>query len=314
MNRKMIIIIIIVLLLFGYNCGCSKVEGFSKQKGQKCNKNLDCGSKKCLGGYCCKINKPRNDGNDPQCAQCQPVSSQYAGSCNYCYNGYYRNPSTKWVCTKIQDKSNKDISEWGKKCNKDIDCMSKNCLGGYCCRKSLSKKDSSGNFTHPKLKNCKRCRESSNKGGKGSCADCKSGFERGSHTGWKCKAIPGYKKNKGPTDINLSNHSIDENKPGAIVGNLTASDPNNGDTVTFTLSGIDNAYFEINDSKLKLKNTVSADYEKKTSYSITITATDSGGLSVSKIFTIYVTDVNEAPTDINFRKKHGPLLKMYKNK
>ena len=41
---------------------------------------------------------------------------------------------------------------------------------------------------------------------------------------------------------------------------------------------------------------MTADYESDTSYSITITATDSASNTVAKDFTISVTDVNEAPS------------------
>ena len=42
----------------------------------------------------------------------------------------------------------------------------------------------------------------------------------------------------------------------------------------------------------------SADYETKDSYSIRVRSADVGGLWVEKAFTIRVTNVNEAPTDI----------------
>ena len=40
------------------------------------------------------------------------------------------------------------------------------------------------------------------------------------------------------------------------------------------------------------------DYESKEEYSIRVKGTDPGGLSIEKVFTINVTDVNEAPTSI----------------
>ena len=185
MNKKELTLINLCQKL---NWNCSKnVENFAKAKGEKCSNGADCASGKCVGGNSCK-----SGFNDPNCAKCQPSSKTYAGTCYYCNNGYYRDGSTGWVCKKKQDDSTSDMAEWGKKCTQNSECTSNNCLGGYCCKKSLSAKDSAGNFTHPKLKNCVRCRESSNKGGRGSCANCAAGFERGSHTGWKCKAIPGY--------------------------------------------------------------------------------------------------------------------------
>ncbi|SVC23233.1 uncharacterized protein METZ01_LOCUS276087, partial [marine metagenome] len=43
---------------------------------------------------------------------------------------------------------------------------------------------------------------------------------------------------------------------------------------------------------------VSADYETQTSYAITITATDTGGLSTSQAFTVTVTDASEGPGNL----------------
>jgi hypothetical protein len=100
--------------------------------------------------------------------------------------------------------------------------------------------------------------------------------------------------NGSPTAINLSNSNIAEKSYGAVVGTLNVSDPNTGDTHTLTLSGYHAGLFEINgDNQLKLVFWYSADYETQSSYSVTITATDSGGLNKSQDFTIAVTDINE---------------------
>ena len=50
---------------------------------------------------------------------------------------------------------------------------------------------------------------------------------------------------------------------------------------------------------MKLKDNVSADFEVKSSYSVTVTATDADGASFSKSFTVSITDVNDAPTAIS---------------
>ncbi|SVE54995.1 uncharacterized protein METZ01_LOCUS507849, partial [marine metagenome] len=56
--------------------------------------------------------------------------------------------------------------------------------------------------------------------------------------------------------------------------------------------------FEVVNGQLKMKDSVSANYESKNSYSITVTATDAAGLTTSHEFTLAVNDVNEAPTSI----------------
>ena len=46
------------------------------------------------------------------------------------------------------------------------------------------------------------------------------------------------------------------------------------------------------------------DYEAAASQQVTVQATDTGGLTFSKIFTISVTNVNEAPIDITVVRRH----------
>ena len=92
--------------------------------------------------------------------------------------------------------------------------------------------------------------------------------------------------------------SIDENAIGAVVGTISSSDVDST-SATYTLSG-DDAAFEISaDGELKLKDSVSADFEVKNTYEVTITATDSLNATFSKTFSISVTDLNDAPTSIS---------------
>nr|MDQ3822838.1 cadherin domain-containing protein [Actinomycetota bacterium] len=108
--------------------------------------------------------------------------------------------------------------------------------------------------------------------------------------------------NEAPTDIALSNSSVAENQPaGTAVGTLSATDPDSGDTHTYTLvSGTgdaDNASFQIDGSALETN--AAFDFETKSSYSVRVRATDSGSATFEKAFTIAVTNVNEAPSDLN---------------
>ncbi len=98
--------------------------------------------------------------------------------------------------------------------------------------------------------------------------------------------------NDAPTAIALSNNTVDENDAGAIIGKLTTTDKDIGDTHTYTVS---DDRFEVVDGSLKLKNNVSLDYEAKHSIDITVTSKDSGNLTTSQTFTIQVGDVNEKP-------------------
>ena len=106
--------------------------------------------------------------------------------------------------------------------------------------------------------------------------------------------------NEAPTDIGLSASSIAENSSsGTTVGTLSNTDVDSGNTYTYTLvSGTgdtDNASFTI--SGTTLQTATSLNYETKSSYSIRVNVND-GSNNYEKQFTITVTDVNEAPTDI----------------
>ena len=79
---------------------------------------------------------------------------------------------------------------------------------------------------------------------------------------------------------------------------VTATDATNpADTIlTYALSGTDAASFSIDQGTAQLTTKAKLDYEaNKNSYVVTVTATDSGGLSASIDVTITVTNVDEAP-------------------
>ncbi|WP_462254317.1 T9SS type A sorting domain-containing protein [Ekhidna sp.] len=103
------------------------------------------------------------------------------------------------------------------------------------------------------------------------------------------------------TSLDLSNQSINENESaGATVGSLTTTGEDLSGNYTYTLvSGdgdTDNASFTISNSDLQ--TAASFDFEAKSSYSIRI-MTDDGSLTREETFTITVSDVSEAPTDIS---------------
>jgi len=100
-----------------------------------------------------------------------------------------------------------------------------------------------------------------------------------------------------PEDIQISGLTVLENSASAtVIGLLSTTDQNSTDTHTYELeSGVtDNDSFEINGSNLVVKDVL--DFEEKSTYSITVTATDNYEGSYSKTFSISVTDVNEEPT------------------
>ena len=82
---------------------------------------------------------------------------------------------------------------------------------------------------------------------------------------------------------------------GEDIGNPVAASDANGDTLTYALGGTDTASFAIDSDTGQLMTLAALDYETKASYSVTVTASDSGGLSDSIDVTVTVTNVDEAP-------------------
>ncbi len=115
--------------------------------------------------------------------------------------------------------------------------------------------------------------------------------------------------NESPTDITLSNQSVAENSAGAVVGNVTVTDPDNPAEPFGTHSlvvqedygegYVTSTRFEIVGGQLRLKAGESLDHETEASIDLRIVATDGGGLNYAKNVTISVTDMNEAPTSIS---------------
>ena len=101
--------------------------------------------------------------------------------------------------------------------------------------------------------------------------------------------------NDKPTDLTLLGTTVNENAASAVIGTLTASDVDSGDTHSYTVS---DSRFEVVGNQLKLKDGVSLDFEAEHDVNITVTAEDAGGLTYSESFTLTVNDVNEAPTAV----------------
>jgi|GEM_PF-4462385 len=105
----------------------------------------------------------------------------------------------------------------------------------------------------------------------------------------------GVEQNFAPTGITLAGNTVAENASGAAIGTLTVSDPNSSDTHTFTVS---DTRFEVLGNQLKLKSGISLDFEAASTVPVTVTTRDADGLSYNQLFSITVSNVNEAPTAI----------------
>ncbi|OQW55470.1 MAG: hypothetical protein A4S14_12520 [Proteobacteria bacterium SG_bin9] len=102
--------------------------------------------------------------------------------------------------------------------------------------------------------------------------------------------------NFAPTDISLSANSIAENSAnGAVVGMLSAVDPENG-ALTFSLADNAGGRFAVSGNTLVVAGAL--DFEGATSHNVTVRVTDAGGLTYDETFVVNVTDVNETPTNI----------------
>lgn len=113
---------------------------------------------------------------------------------------------------------------------------------------------------------------------------------------FKLTVNPVKKVNEPPTDISISGASIAENSGvNAVVGTLSATDADAGDSQTFSLvtgtGSTDNALFNISGSELRASN--SLDFETQHSFSLRIRATDVGGATFDKVFAISATDLND---------------------
>lgn len=105
-----------------------------------------------------------------------------------------------------------------------------------------------------------------------------------------------------PTDISLSDQTIDENaSTGTAVGTFSSTDASFNDSHTYTLvAGVgddDNASFSVVGNELQ--STAIFDFETKDTYLVRIQTNDGNSGLFEKAFTISINDVNEVPSDIS---------------
>ncbi|MBI5672419.1 MAG: cadherin repeat domain-containing protein, partial [Nitrospirae bacterium] len=105
--------------------------------------------------------------------------------------------------------------------------------------------------------------------------------------------------NEVPTDLSLSANMVAENAAtGTVVGTVTGTDPDAGDTKTYSLTDTVGGRFAIDSTtgQLTVADGSLLNYEAATSHTVTVRMTDSGGQSYNETFTINLTNVNETPT------------------
>ena len=94
------------------------------------------------------------------------------------------------------------------------------------------------------------------------------------------------------TTRTIAENTASEQNIGSAVG---ATDADSGDTLTYTLSGTDEASFSIVSTSGQLQTKAALNYETKTSYSVKVSVSDGNGGTDSINVTVNVTNVNEAP-------------------
>jgi hypothetical protein len=111
--------------------------------------------------------------------------------------------------------------------------------------------------------------------------------------------------NNAPTALTLSNRFIQEERPaGWLIGLLAGTDPNIGDSLTYSLvstvscDGTDNGYFAVDGSNLEASATP-IDYQTKYFLSVCVRATDLGGLTYDQHVTVVVRSLHHFPMDMN---------------
>lgn len=107
--------------------------------------------------------------------------------------------------------------------------------------------------------------------------------------------------NDAPTDLSLSANRVAENaENGTVVGTITSTDPDSGDTKRYSLTDNAEGRFAINSSTgvITVANGSLLNYEAAATHNLTVRVTDRGGLTYDETFTIHLTDVNEAAPTI----------------
>ncbi len=109
-------------------------------------------------------------------------------------------------------------------------------------------------------------------------------------------------ENEAPSDMSISNTVVAENAGiGTNIGAFSAIDADEGDSFSYSfVNGTgdgENSQFQITGNVLTTN--ASFNYETNSSFSIRVQVTDSGGLSRVEMFTISVSNLNEAPTDLS---------------
>jgi hypothetical protein len=104
--------------------------------------------------------------------------------------------------------------------------------------------------------------------------------------------------NDAPGDVSFGSHTVREGAAnGSFIGSIYGADYNSGDRLTYTLADDAGGRFAISGAgAVVVRDGSKLDYETSRSHSITIRATDLGGLWIERTFTINIADIDESQT------------------
>ena len=104
-------------------------------------------------------------------------------------------------------------------------------------------------------------------------------------------------------ETDMATREVEENTAADMaIGDVfpEATDPDAGDSLTYSLGGDDADSFEFDAATRQIKTKAALDYEDKSSYSVMVIAEDSEGLTDTIEVTINVTDVEENPLLVKY--------------
>ena len=100
--------------------------------------------------------------------------------------------------------------------------------------------------------------------------------------------------------VNDQSFGVDENSiNGTVVNTIVATDPDTGDTLTYTVTGGSGAAVfavDINTGQITVTDSSQLDFETTTSFTLDVTVTDSTFRTDTATITVNVNDLNENPT------------------
>ena len=110
--------------------------------------------------------------------------------------------------------------------------------------------------------------------------------------------------NEAPSITGFTTSLAENSTAGTVVGSVTASDPDAGDTLGYTITGGNtNGAFTIDASgQITVANAAALDFETTPSFTLTVQVQDQGGtgLTATGTATVNLTNVNEAPSVTGF--------------